>query len=89
MEDGKELGQVDVSVEMMGWSFAAADGGVAPASVPAPPPAEVVLLLALVRVEVSRVRREKAWTVETDGWLRRDLRMWEPCFIYCCLSIDF
>ena len=89
MEDGKELGQVDVSVEMMGWSFAAADGGAVPASAPA----EVVLLLALalalVGVEVSRVRREKAWTVETDGWLRRDLRMWEPCFIYCCLSIDF
>ena len=56
---GYEAGQVDVSVEMMGWSLAAA----------------VVVLVVLVLVEVSRARREKAWTVLMDGLARRILRM--------------
>ena len=64
---GNEAGHVDVSVEMMGWSFAVALVALGLSALPAlsvPPVAEA-----------SRARREKAWTVLMDGLARSVLRM--------------
>ena len=74
VEGGKEAGQLDVSVEMMGWSFAVAVAVVVLLVVVLLSGFVSALVLALA-VDVSRARREKAWTVLMDGLLRRFLRM--------------